>query len=322
MGTVLRMSARLVPSIVALSAIWAQAAGLRPDSVTDLPFTNSTVPAVWSGGALLRLEDSETGFPRVEVFDRNGGKISGLAIAIPGAARINVLEGCFSRGRDGTVAVCGSAYNTANQGFSFLAIFPAGAEHNLIIRTSPYKARRVAVLADGSVWTLGHEARAGVETDPAHHVVRRYRADGTPAGSWLPNNSFVNKLDKWHVDRYSEMAASATRAGWVSQTAREYVEFDVSGRLTAQVPMPPNELERHRISGLALCDDGRVVLGLVDQQSAADAFQLYALDRGQGAFRRIATPERVGSLLGCDEGKLAAGGNRLGGPVIRWLAWE
>ncbi|MCC7235087.1 MAG: hypothetical protein IT163_07275 [Bryobacterales bacterium] len=322
MQIIVKIISRFIPCAVALSATWAFAAGLRPDSVTELPFTTSTVPSVWSGGALMRLEDADTGRPRVEIFDRNGSKIAGLTIAIPGASQINVLEGCFSRGRDGTVAVCGSAYNSASQGFSFLAIFAPGAEHNRVVRTSPYKARRVAVLADGSIWTLGHEAREGVETDPAHHVVRRYRADGTPAGSWLPNNSFANKLDKWHVDRYSEMAASATRAGWVSQTARAYVEFDASGRMTAQVPMPPNELERHRISGLALCDDGRVVLGLVDQQPATAAFQLFELDRDQAAFQRIATTERVGSLIGCEEGRLAAGGTRLGGPVIRWLAWE
>ncbi|MCC6293744.1 MAG: hypothetical protein IT164_13930 [Bryobacterales bacterium] len=303
----------------------AFAAGLRPGPVTELPFTSSNVPAVWSGGALLRLEDSETGQPRLEVFDKSGNKTAGLAIVIPGAAQVTVLEGCFARGRGGIVAVCGSAYNPANQGFSFLAIYEPGGDHARVIRTSPYKARRVAVLADSSIWTLGHEARDGVETDPAHHVVRRYRADGVLAGSWLPNNSFASKLPKWHVSRYSEMAASSTRVGWVSQTAREYVEFDGAGQLTARVPMPPNELERHMITGLALCDDGRVVLGLVDQQApsaGSGAYQLFGLDRDGGVFRPVATAERIGSLIGCEEDKLAAAGNHLGGPVIRWLAME
>ena len=312
----------MILGAVGVSAMMAFAGGLRPDAVTELPFTTSTVPPVWSGGALMRLEDSETGRPRVEIFDKNGSKISALAITIPGAAYVNVLEGCFARGRDGTVAVCGAAYNTANQGFSFLAILPAGSDHSHIVRTSPYKARRVAVLADGSVWTLGHEASDGVETSPDHHVVRRYRADGKPAGSWLPNNSFASKLPKWHVSRYSEMAGSATRVGWVSQTAREYVEFDSSGQLTARVLMPPNELERHMITGLALCDDGRVVLGLQDHQSTAAPYQLFKLNRAQGVFRFMDTAERVGSLIGCEEGKLAAAGNRLGGPVVRWLAME
>lgn len=63
----------------------------RTDSV-QMPFTiASETFAVWSGGALVYVQDRFSSAPIIQVFDRTGSEISKFTFSIPRANLINLL---------------------------------------------------------------------------------------------------------------------------------------------------------------------------------------------------------------------------------------
>lgn len=287
---------------------------------TELPNSTSTVPNVWSGGALLRLENAYSGQPSIHVLDAEGTIQSRTEIKVPGATIVQIADGCFARAYDGTLAVCGAAYNEKNQGVGFIARIQPGNSVSTVIRTSPYAARRIAVLGDGTMWTIGREQVDGREVNPGHHIVRRFDAQGNLIGSWLPASAFTVQMDKHHPTAYSKMAASRNRVGILSRSAQEYVEFDSRGSVTERVPLPPSATDQEHISGLAMCDGGEtyVTMNKLTTKGPTDRV-LLQLDRAGRKWVSVGPKEGAGYLLGCQGATVLSAGTRLGGPVIRWV---
>ncbi len=146
----------LISASIIVTSQQVVASALRSTANVPLHYDlgNKMVPN-WSGGALVVVEGESTPTPLVRSFDATGHQISLASFSIPGARLITVHG--FSRGADGTLAICGDAFHTDGRVAPYLAILSANGEDLQIVRPFPYHPHRAVVASDGTVWTLGIE---------------------------------------------------------------------------------------------------------------------------------------------------------------------
>lgn len=272
--------------------------------VVPVVLGNGTPVGVWSGGAIVLVENSRSSAPIVRAFDRNGQKVAELKLVIPGASLIKVHSGQFARGFDGSFAIAGHAYTTDSRGTSFVAWISADGTNQTIVRMSPYLVYSIAIAPDGTIWTVG-----GTETDSlaSYDLVRRFDRTGKLLGSMIPNGSLKITDTKRFADAASNsfLASSTSNIAWYSEAAQIYILFGLDGSEIArtQTASPGVKMTLH---GLALCDDGRAYIGS----------QLYALP-GDGTGVGVIPVTPAGgvpafipfghaTLYGCDGSSLVA----------------
>src|ERR1022692_3778184 len=109
----------------------------------------------WSGGALVTFVSNQTPAPVILSFDDRGRQLSPLILTIPESETIDLIDA--ARGSDGMVVACGKVYDHSGRGTGFLAVFGTTGVELTVIRLYPYSPSRIAVAADGSIWTAGPE---------------------------------------------------------------------------------------------------------------------------------------------------------------------
>lgn len=284
----------------------AESPSVARTAAFEAPIPGGGPPAVWAGCGLLSVTGAESHAPLFRTYDPTGRLVSEFRFSLAGSARVNIYSGGFSCGRDGTVAVCGSAYSADSRGANFIALAPADARPQTVIRMTDYVPRRIVVAGDGSVWVAGRELRDGRENDPHHAVLRRYGPDGQLLGQWLPKSSLTLVPGVGHPVMFSHLVASQQRVGWYSPAASQYVEYTQDGLETRRVPVPQADLENH--PSVVLCDDGAVYAHVVSRTAGAPrSSALYRLDGSGLAWSRVHNVPPIGRLYGCRDNSLALG---------------
>jgi len=284
----------------------------------EAPIAGGGPPAVWAGCGLLSVTGANSDAPLFRTYDATGRLVREFRLSIAGAARVNVYSGGFSCGRDGTVAVCGSAYSADSRGAGFIALAPADARPQTVIRMTSYAPRRVVVAGDGSIWVAGRELHDGRENDPHHAVLRRYGPAGQLLGQWLPKSSLTLVPGVGHPVMFSHLVASQHRVGWYSPAANQYVEYTPDGSESRRVPLPQADHENH--PNVALCDDGTVYAQVVSRNAGTPrSSALYKLDVGSVVWSRVDNVPPIGHLYGCKDNSLALGPVGASGLRIEWL---
>ena len=129
----------------------------------DYDFSDMRVPE-WSGGALVNFASNRTASPVLLSFDEQGKQIQSIAIKVPGAEMIDLDD--IARGPDGSLAVCGAAFDHSGRGSGFIALANVRGDQLTVVRLYPYQPRRITIASDGTFWTAGVELANAVEDGP------------------------------------------------------------------------------------------------------------------------------------------------------------
>lgn len=149
------LTGRLVLQLVILALVFSvislgQSATLVPTGRT------LTIPepmegrrgAIWSGGSFVVPAGPLGEENSFRAYDRNGRVVFNSTFTVPEADHTYVRG--FSRGADGSVALCGLAFRNDGRGAPFLATISADGVSQQIIRTGPYVPNVMSVAPDGT----------------------------------------------------------------------------------------------------------------------------------------------------------------------------
>lgn len=282
----------------------------------------SGVLPVWSGGALVSVDDGSSAAPIIKAYDRSGKLISRVVLTIEGATLINVTSDGFARGLDGSFAIGGSAYSADSRGANFIAWISPDSKQQRIIRVSPFVPRRVTIATDGTIWAAGRELENGREDNPGHHVVRRFDNQGRLLGSWIPRSTLQIYERVSHPVIFSQIVAAKDRVGWFSRAAQKYIEFSLDGSIITRVDVPQMD-ENKKIEGMALCDNGHFFINVVTQsETGASSSNILRLDRVTNTWNSVETSERLGHLYGCDGTTIAMRAREGTHALIKWVEFN
>ena len=276
---------------------------------------------LWAGGALLVWDANDTGnSPDIRMFDRTGRALpSNVVVEIPGAASIAIYHA--SRGANGSVAVCGLAIDKDGRRAPFLAIFSSSTALTHLIRTESYHPYRVAVSADGTIWTQGVEAldRPGpgakdpfadvMKPYPGSGFIRRFDANGTLLGSHVSQGTVKHMTHLMGAGGW--LVTANNRAAWYCRAEQRYVEVGDDGAVQDLITqLPGNSPE---VEGIALTDSGNA-FAAVSYNGSDNHRRIHVicmLDREAKTWVPVSQGDALVSLYGAD-------GDVLVGAVADW----
>lgn len=275
-------------SVIAISCTFAQKVASPPHfravGDTTVRYTFESVP-IWSGGALVAIENNRSALPVVRIFDAEGQQTAFTSVKIPGADWIDVRRAAHGVG--GTIAICGSAKDSGADVGGFLALASADGTIRSLVRTEPYVPTAVTVSPDGTIWTKGAEfvpvKRTPTKTDSG--IIRHFDASGNLLAKFLPQSSLSRRELFFGID---QLASNSARIGWYQgRGATTYFEVE-HDRLERYPAVYTENIEGpESISGLTLTEDGRV---FVTKSANGNNPELYMLNRESRSWSPVVLP--------------------------------
>lgn len=245
--------------------------------------------------------------PNLSVTDRRGLTVN-PAFSIPGSSKIDVFS--YSRGADGTMALCGNAFAYDGSHARYIGWISGDGTTQSAIRMGPYLPNLITAAPDGTLWTLGYELIDGSERKPGVDVnagaIRHFDKTGKQLGAYVPRSSIGSKVDL----AYGELVASVDRVGWYSYEhgqERAYIEVTKPGTVT-RFPQPKADPNSYwQLSGIALTASNRVFVSI---QVDDGRVKLYTLDREKQEWVLVPSPPAFAGtkgvrLLGAEGDELA-----------------
>lgn len=213
-------------------------ASLKPLSDVTLQIDVGGKPVGhWSAGRLLQVDRDGTDSPSILVVSRDGALESSNTLTIPGAAGVFVQG--YSRGDNGTIVASGVAVDNEGRRGLYLAIVPnSGSGATQVIRTGQYEAYKVAVAADGSIWTAGMERldrspegsanwKAAFTPYLSSGVVRHFSSQGQQLASFVPQSTIQNFAAL--ADSKNSLVVASGHVAWNCPREQRYVEIAADG---------------------------------------------------------------------------------------------
>ena len=211
----------------------------------------------WAGGALVAFDSNRTSTPVLLSFDDQGNQFQAIPFTIPNAEMIDLDD--ITRGLDGSLAICGKAFDHSGSGSGFVAVIGANADKVTTVRLYPYEPVRIAIGSDGTIWTVGLMVVNGKEGGPAnssdYDVIRHFDRSGKLLDSFVPRSSIGSHF----AVQNSRLRSASGRIGWypgpssgASSRFRE-IRSDGTVRIFPAILLAESE----SITGLALTDDGK-----------------------------------------------------------------
>jgi hypothetical protein len=214
-------------------ALLAQSANIN--SVTDeettgvpVAFRHETL-AVWSGGALVVMDDRFHDNPLLHVVDRQGKEISRFFLNIEHGGGFFVGDWGVARRQDGVIAIVGSA-DFPERHASFLAIVSPDGSSQKFVQLSPCLPHSVTVARDGTIWVAGSYREGNEPVDHEQYQIRRYDQSGTLLDSFITWGS-METMGRNGPATGSVLMATNDRVGWYSKHAPTYMEFSLDQKV-------------------------------------------------------------------------------------------
>lgn len=306
------MAVRSFISLVAFTVSVGMAAVVSERTSAQIPrdFTGRRLPLSQNGFVLAYDFDRAV----VWSFDRNGKQLMQVQLTVPDSPTIRIRN--IGAAPDGTVAVTASASD--NQGHIAPVIFwitPSGAIAR-IVRTSPFSASRLAFASDGSLWAAGrvynfdgaHPPASQFQVAEDYDVLRHYDLEGRLQQTALPRLSFPVAVTDPTEESF--LAISPDRIGFLSVSAKEYVEISPSGQMLGRWGLN-SPIAANTAVGLALTSTGAVFLSMLPRVEANVPYQgppLYQFDKSTGKLQSAQLSStglsRPTALLGSDGDEL------------------
>jgi len=206
-------------------------------------------------------------------------------LEIPGAGSINVYD--WDRSFDGTrIAFSGSAIDRDGRADFFVAWISSDGTNAVIRRTSRYIPRRIAIAADGTLWTAGQELNG----PPDAGVFRHFDRAGKLLGAFVPRSSFPDPIVLY--DHTGRMRASKDRVVWYSPRGSRYMEISLQGAVLADISLKPPD-DAWNGYGFALTDRGDVFLSSLQYVPPAGGpgsvgiWRINVLDKATAAWKPV-----------------------------------
>jgi len=262
----------------------------------EIPITYSLagkqVP-VWTGGGLVAIENNG-GVPALVAFGKEGRAVFSTSFSVPESSSTWIWS--YARGKDGMLALCGSAWAADGRGAPFLAWVSPDGVNAQIAQVGLYNPKNIVVAPDGTFWTVGREIIDGKESPPGvdrnGYVIRHFDREGKPLKGYIPRSEIMDPI-RFALTR-SYLVSSQDRVGWYSygdSEVGEYIEVTYTGAVT-RYPLPEfyRNNPRAHITGVAMTETGQVFVVLAPAQSPPRPSYLYTLDRGARQWRVVSTP--------------------------------
>ena len=238
------------------------------------------VPAIplWSGGALIYLENNDTATPVIHTWNEQGIEQVPVAFTIADANLIRIET--VNRAFDGTTALCGLAYDRTGRSGGFISWVSADDQTINTIQSFPYEPRLIALSPDGTVWTQGTEAISGndraKQVNWQSGVIRHYDRSGKLLNSLIPRSKIDDTPEDIAGLRHGFLGLSGDTLGWYLDYAQKYVELSVStGAVNVYEGVPISGLGSH-VYFFAMTQTGEV---FVAARASNGPMSLYSFDR-------------------------------------------
>jgi hypothetical protein len=289
-----------------LCSVWIVASPRHADAFTvsrtiPMPFTLAHGAfAEWTGGALVVIEGRFSNSPTLKTFDRDGKKVSEFSFTIPSAGLINIYDNSVAVGKDGSLAIVGTAYSNDSRGASFVAWVSPDRHGQTLIRPSSFFPGSVTIPSDGTIWVAGYKKRAqpGERMDSSHELILRYDRSGNLLGSVvpLPDAKPEPPDAPRHWRPQPILLPLGDRVGWyLPAEPQAYIEFSLDGSPVNRFKGPEQEIGA--VISAAACTNGNV---FVTSQINGKNWGIFSLDRERGDWTLTPREEKSGLLLGCD----------------------
>ena len=277
------------------------------DVSTQVDLADKRLPR-WRDGSMVLIDTSERAQIGISVFV--GQERSHLTFAVPGASYITVSG--FNRGSDGTVALCGSLTDAEGRTGAYVGWISSAGQEAHVIRTSPFVATRVAIAADGSIWTQGSEIRPRAPGEAPRQtlgealkgdaaVFRQFSRSGSLLRAVVPQSEIMEATALMNtVSRVFE--AVGDRVVWYSSVARQHISIAADGAVvkTNDLSLPNHE----ELSGGAFGARGELFAssqnGATWSVSRLDLAGKSWISMANGSVSNRAAPVHRPTLLGTD----------------------
>jgi hypothetical protein len=267
---------------------------------------------------LVVLDSSHGSRIGITIYDRNGQRASNLSFVVPGAKYV-VVRG-FTRGTDGTIALCGSVTDHDGRSGAYVGWISADGTETQVIRTSPFVAWRVAFAADGTIWTQGSELRPRASGEAPSKtlaeamkgkcgVFRQFSRSGKMLRAVIPQPEISDPLAL--NSPMSVFEAVGDRIVWYSDVSRDYIAIAPDGSVAREknVALPNNE----KLTGSAINRQGEIFASSVN----GSTWSVSRLDLGERTWTPVSSgfigdrsnPHRRLTLFGAEGDSLVAIGN-------------
>lgn len=245
-------------------------------------FANQPLPA-WQNGFLVRFEHFVPPIT-LSVHDRNGTLLRTTTLSLPGSPYIAIQD--VAIGKDGRMAVCGTARSEESIGAGFIAWIGETGQVEVVTRPAPFAAMNIAFDSEGKLWAFGREIPSDKSSRviPPHDMVRVYGTDGKFLRSFLPHAAF-GLAAPWHPSDQARTVASDDRLGIVLNATGEWLEISTGGTVLGRWPLPQGT---GPVRGAALTRSNSAYLS-VDHQDRHGKVrtELHKLNRVTGRFEAI-----------------------------------
>ncbi len=264
--------------------------------------------AEWTGGDFVEIEDRFSDSPTLTTFDRDGKELSRFIFAIPGAGSIHIYDNSVAVGKDGSLAIIGTAPSNDASGATFVALVSPDRRHQKLIRPTSFHPEAVTMPSDGTIWVSGYKkpTQPSERVDNNQAVVLRYDRSGKLLGSVFPLSDAVpdppDAPRHWRPN--SILVPLSDRIGWYFPAAQVYMEFSLDGSPVNRFKGPQQQMGD--VIDAAACTNGDVFVTTTIHGTNGANWGIFSLNRERSDWTLIPREEKWGHLLGCDGTHLVA----------------
>jgi hypothetical protein len=238
----------------------------------------------------------------ITVFAPDGHQLVPISISGKGHGQVSIQS--LAIDTDGTLAIGWT--DAPDAGIDFRDQFG-----NLIrtMDTGKYIASDLAFGEGHTLWALGFQ-RDPVQPDMAekgdYPTVRKYAADGSTLGAYLPKSLFLPGLEPGTEKPERSITVTPDRVGVEVISGhrgneQEWVELDLNGSVQGRWKLDPS----YHAKGVAFTSDNQAYIELHD--AAAKTYHVYRLNHATGTWELVTSPGGHLSLYGADGTSLVFG---------------
>jgi hypothetical protein len=262
--------------------------------------TGKPLPRFINGFTIFYDRDLQT----VLSYDAMCAPKINITLALPETSRITILD--VTARKDGMLAVAASAYSLDQQQAALVVfLIKPGGQIDRVVRTNPFAATRIIFGSNGHLWAVGKVHDEAFKETAHHDILREYDEQGQLVRTMLSTDSF--RTTSPPPAGQVLLVANRDRVGVYSQTANEYIEFDLLGNLAGRWSTPTFP-KSTAIVGAALTATGIFCVGGITRGEDGKTVA-YRFNRASGQFNPIDLPTYGGAtqlvtLLGVEDNDL------------------
>jgi hypothetical protein len=248
----------------------------------------------WSGRSLLGYELDMTAAPILYSVDRNGNREE-YVLTLPGVSMVSI--GAMAGGADGAIAVSGGIYSSDAQIATFFVWISPDRKTQIVTRIWPYVATKIAIAADGTIWTAGFLKNDENTKVVVYNQLRHFETSGKQLAAFMVRTRQSKQLLS-NGTTYSWLGASSDRVGWLSN-GNEYIEFSLDGTEMQRFDGPADLAEAPgSLAGAGLSADNEIALGVRTKAG----LKVFTLDRKSRTWNALLPEEKASHWVGGFDG--------------------